>query len=60
MGDSLADDDLPLLELDPRTDPFEEPSSGAEYQRDDVEVELADQPGREILVDDVGAGDARD
>jgi len=47
---------LPELEV---ADVLEQPLAVTEQDRDDVELELIDQPGGEVLLDDVGASSER-
>ena len=44
-----------LLEPEVGAEAVEEPRAAAEYQRDDVEFELVDEPRRQVLIDDIGA-----
>ena len=57
MRDAVRADDAGLLELD-APDVLEEPRAGAEQDRRDVDLELVEQPGAEVLLRDLGA--ARD
>jgi hypothetical protein len=44
-----------LLELEVGAEAVEEARAAAQYQRDDVQFEVLDEPGRQVLVDDTGA-----
>src|SRR6266540_246594 len=44
-----------LFKLQVRADSFKEALAAAEKERRDVDLDLVDEPGRQVLVDDVGA-----
>ena len=60
VGHSRSFDGPDLLERQVRADAVEEPRAAAEHQRDDVQLELVDQPRRQVLVDGIGASADRD
>jgi hypothetical protein len=49
-----------LLEFDAAADALEEACLATEKERDDVQLELVDQPRRQVLIDHVGAAAADD
>src|ERR671931_1696498 len=55
MRDAGRLDRTDLLELEVRAEAVEKPCAAAEDERDDVQLELVDEPSREVLVDDAGA-----
>ena len=55
MRDPRRLDHAELLELQIRTHSVEEARAAAQEDRRDVQLQLVDQPGCQVLVDDVGA-----
>jgi len=49
-----------LLQRQVGADALEQPGRAAEHQRDDVQLELVDESGRQVLVDDIGTAADRD
>ena len=60
MRHSVRLDRPNLLELQFGADVVEEPSAATKHQRDDVQLDLVDEPRREVLVDEAGAAADQD
>jgi hypothetical protein len=55
VSDSGRFDRPNLLKLEVGAEAVEEPRAAAEYQRDDMQFEVVDEPRRQVLIDDTGA-----
>jgi hypothetical protein len=55
VSDSGRFDRPNLLELEVGAEAVEEPRAAAEYQRDDVQLEVVDEPCSQLLIDGTGA-----